>query len=80
MPANKHGCDVSEIMHNARQQGVNLKEISVFYEGLTQIEKQDLVAQDLLKVDNGDTVIASFTDSGELLFSEKVKGVHYLAA
>lgn len=80
MPINQHGCDVDEIVHNAREQGVNFKEISVIYEGLTVDEKDSFLALDLLKVDNGDIVIASFTEDGKLLLPEKVKSVYYLGA
>lgn len=72
--------DIEEIKRNAYAQGVDLREIAVFYEGLTPEEKNLMMAQDLITHDNGDTVIAKFTEDGEVLFSGKVKGIHYLAA
>ena len=72
--------DIREVKENAEKQGINLSEIALIYVGLTSDEKALLLELNLLKYENDDTVIATFTKSGDALFSEKIKGAHYLAA
>jgi hypothetical protein len=72
--------DIETIKKNASEQGVPLSEIAVFYDGLTDDEKDLMREQNLITHNNGDIVIAKFTASGEALFPEKIKGVHYLGA
>jgi hypothetical protein len=73
-------CDIEEVKRNAYAQGVPLSEIAIFYDGLTDDEKDLMREQNLITQINGGIVIAKFTASGEALFSEKIKGVHYLGA
>jgi hypothetical protein len=73
-------CDIEEIKRNACAQGVPLSEIAIFYDGLTDDEKDLMREQNLITHENGSVVIARFTTSGEVLFPEKVKGVHHLGA
>jgi len=72
--------DINLIKQNAAAQGIALNHMAILYVGLNDEEKARLRALDLLKYDGGNTVIASFTESGDALFSQKIKGVHYLAA
>jgi hypothetical protein len=72
--------DIDAIKRNAVEQGVPLSEIAIFYDGLTDNEKDLMREQNLITHDNGRIVIAKFTASGEALFSEKAEGVHYLGA
>lgn len=73
-------CDIEEVKRNAYAQGVALSEIAIFYDGLTDDEKDLMREQNLITHENGGSVIARFAEGGEALFPEKITGVHYLAA
>lgn len=72
--------DIESVKQNAKAQDIVLQRIAILYDGLTDDEKDTLRALDLLKVENGSTVIGAFTDCGDALFPQKITGVHYLAA
>lgn len=72
--------DIEAIKRNATEQGVPLSEIAIFYEGLTEYEKDFMREQNLITNENGKTVIAKFTATGDALFPEKITGVYTLAA
>jgi hypothetical protein len=72
--------DVDLVKQNALAQGIALQEIAILYVGLNEDEKQVLRALNLLRIESGDTVIATFTNDGDALFPKKITGVHYLAA
>jgi hypothetical protein len=72
--------NIEEIKKNAIAQGVVLQEIAILYVGLNDQEKTLLKALNLLKLETGNTVIATFTQAGDALFPEKITGVQYLAA
>ena len=80
MASNSFGVDIDLIKQNALAEGIALREIAIIYAGLTSQEKNLMQQQHLVKSDNGNTVLATFTDSGVALFPEKITGVHYLAA
>lgn len=80
MTDNESHVNIEAVKRNAAAQGIVLQEIAIFYAGLTDAEKSLMQEQNLLKQDNGNIVIATFTNSGEALFPEKIKGVHYLGA
>jgi hypothetical protein len=72
--------DVEAVKRNAAEQGVRLSEVAIFYDGLTDDEKDFMREQNLITHDNGGSVIAKFTNAGEALFQQKIKGFHSLAA
>jgi hypothetical protein len=72
--------DVDAIKGNAAAQGVPLSAIAIFYNGLTDDEKDLMREQNLLTHENGGSVIAKFTNRGDVLFPEKATGVYSLAA
>jgi len=72
--------DVETVKRNAAEQGVELSSIAIFYDGLTEDEKDLMREQNLITQDNGSIVIARFTNAGEALFQQKIKGFHSLAA
>lgn len=72
--------DIETVKKNAKAQGIVLQQIAILYDGLTDEEKNALRALHLLKSESGSSAIAAFSDCGDALFPEKIKGVHYLAA
>jgi hypothetical protein len=73
-------CDIEEVKRNAYAQGVALSEIAIFYDGLTDDEKDLMREQNLITHENGASVIARFAEGGEALFPQKITGVHCLGA
>jgi hypothetical protein len=57
-----------------------LSEITIFYDGLTDDEKDFMREQNLITRTNGSIVVAKFTDAGEALFPQKITEVYSLAA
>ena len=80
VPNDESAIDVEAVKRNAAEQGIALREIAIFYTGLTSTEKLVMQERNLLKYESGDTDVAEFTDSGEALFCEKITGFHYLGA
>ena len=76
----KNVVDIGLIKRNAEAQGIALQEIALLYVGLTEEEKEILKSINLLKYEAGNAVMATFTDTGDALFPEKITGAHYLAA
>lgn len=72
--------DIDLVKKNAIAQGIELQRIAILYVGLDETEKKVLKALNLLKTENGNTVIATFTTDGDALFREKITGTYYLAA
>lgn len=72
--------EIEDVKRNAAEQGVPLSGIAIFYDGLTDDEKDFMREQNLITHDNGSSVVARFTNTGEALFHEKIKGFHSLAA
>lgn len=72
--------DIDLVKKNAIAQGIALQQIAIVYVGLDETEKDALKAFDLLKGENGNTVIATFTAEGDALFREKITGTYYLTA
>jgi hypothetical protein len=72
--------DIETVKMNAILQGIALQEITILYVGLDESEKSRLRALEVLKYESGNTAIATFTESGDALFPEKITGVTYLAA
>jgi hypothetical protein len=57
-----------------------LSEIAIFYSELSDNEKDFMRERNLITNDNGNIVIAKFTNDGEALFPNKIKGVYSLSA
>ena len=74
------GIDIEAIKRNAKSQGIVLQQIALLYAGLSDDEKSQLRALNLLKIEAGNTTIATFDDAGDALFPEKITGAEYLAA
>jgi len=72
--------DIELVKQNAKAQGIALQHVAILYVGLTEEEKSLFKALNLLKIDNGNSVLATFTDDGQALFREKITGVQFLAA
>jgi len=72
--------DIEAVKKNATEQGVLLSEIAIFYNGLTDDEKDLMREQNLITHENGGSVIARFTKGGEAMFPQKITGAHCLAA
>lgn len=69
-----------EVIKNAKEQGVDLQEIAIFYEGLTDEEIKLLGNHQLITHTSGSTTIAKFPKSGLPIIQSKATGVHYLGA
>ena len=72
--------DIETVKRNAAEQGVPLSEIAIFYDGLTDDEKDFMREHNLITHSNGSIVTAKFTNGGEALFPDKIKGVYSLSA
>jgi hypothetical protein len=72
--------DIDLVKRNAIAQGIALQQIAILYVGLDETEKNGLKALKLLKTENANTVVATFTTDGDPLFREKITGTYYLAA
>lgn len=72
--------DFDVIRRNAAEQGVSLAEIAVFYEKLDEDEIAVLEGMGLVSYKNGTSIVGRFTKSGEVLFPNKVVGIHSLGA
>jgi hypothetical protein len=77
---NSHGVDFDQVIENADKQGIDLAEISLFYEGLTDSEIFELKRHGLFKHQTGLCIIGKFNKEGIPLFPEKVTAVYSLSA
>ncbi|MNC97274.1 hypothetical protein D3C83_148870 [compost metagenome] len=77
---NPHGVDFEKIIKNAELQDVNLEEITLFYEGLTDAELLELRRHGLLTSETGRCVMAKFNKEGIALFPDKVTAAYSLGA
>jgi hypothetical protein len=73
--------DFDEIRRNAKNEGISLSEITIFYQHLTEAEftamdKAGLIAQRHSR----DKVAARFAPDGSVMFPEKSVSIFYLAA
>jgi hypothetical protein len=75
---NPHGVDFDQIVANATEQGIDLSEIAVFYEGLTEEELFELKRHNLFTDQSKRCVIGKFNKEGLALFPDKVTGVYSL--
>jgi hypothetical protein len=78
--ANPHGVDFDQVIKNAEKQGIDLAEILLFYEGLTDDEIFELKRHNLFKDQSERCIIGKFTKEGLPLFPDKVTGVYSLSA
>jgi len=76
--ANPHGVDFEQIVRNAEIQGIDLSEIALFYEGLTDDEHSELKRHGLFAHHTNHCVIGKFNKEGIPLFPDKVSGVYSL--
>jgi hypothetical protein len=74
--------DFAAVRANADKQGIDLQEIAICYENLTEEEARVLTTRNLIGKDLGraGAVLGKFTSSGEALFPDKAVGVLYLGA
>jgi hypothetical protein len=77
--ANPHGVDFDQIVKNAEKQGIDLAEIALFYEGLTDWELLELKRHDLFVDQSNRCTIGKFNKEGIPLFPDKVTGVYSLS-
>lgn len=77
---NPHGVDFDQIVENAAKQGIDLSEIAIFYEGLTEAELFELKRHNLITDQSRRCVIGKFNKEGIALFPDKVTGVHSLSS
>lgn len=77
---NRHGVDFDQIVRNATEQGIDLSEIALFYEGLTDEELSELKRHHLFVRQSNACVIGRFNKEGIPFFPKKVTGVYSLSA
>jgi hypothetical protein len=74
------GVNVEQVKRNAIKDGISLSQIAIFYKELTESEKATMREQNLIASESESGVIGRFTQSGDVLFHDKVDGFHYLGA
>ncbi len=72
--------DIEQIKQNALAKGIALGQSAIVYKDLTDGEKAVMQGHNLITDDSADSVIARFTESGEILFKEKARSVLHLSA
>ena len=77
---NIHGVDFVLIVKNAEKQGIDLSEIALFYEGLTDEELNELSRRNLVTEITSKCVIGRFDKEGIPHFPNKVTSVYSLGA
>jgi hypothetical protein len=78
--ANPHGVDFDQVIANAEKQGIDLAEIALFYQELTDWELSELKRHDLFVNQSDLYTIGKFNKEGVPLFPDKVAGVYSLSA
>ena len=75
------GIDFAEVMRNAKEQGIDLQEITIKYENLTP-DELDVLASSQIIVSQlpGGGLLAKFPKNGEPLFPNRATDVLYLGA
>jgi hypothetical protein len=73
-------CNIDEVKANALAQGIALSEIAIIYRDLTASEKVIMRENDLITHESEDSVIGRFSQDGEALFKDKVRGVLHIGA
>jgi len=76
---NQYGVDFHKIVENAAKQGIDLAEISLFYEGLTEWEISELKRHRLFIDQTNRCVIGKFNKEGIAFFPDKVSSVYSLS-
>jgi hypothetical protein len=77
---NRHGVDCAEIVRNADTQGIDVNEITLFYEGLSHEELTELKQHNLVAGETAQCVLGRFNKEGLPLFPDNVTGVYSLGA
>ena len=72
--------NLDEIRRNAKEQGIEIGEIALLYSDLDESEIRILEGMNLIARKSEIGVIGKFLANGEVMFPEKVTGVHYLGA
>jgi hypothetical protein len=75
------GIDFAEVMRNAKEQGIDLQEITIQYENLMPDELDALASSQIIVSQlPGGGLLAKFPENGEPLFPHRATGVIYLGA
>jgi hypothetical protein len=77
---NRYGVDLAETIRNAELEGIDLRELTLFYTGLTEDEKEELSRRNLLVEDTKARTIAKLNSEGIALFPDKVSEIYCLGA
>jgi hypothetical protein len=77
---NRHGVDFAEIVKNAADQGIDLNEITLIYEDVSDEELIALQSHNLVATRTARCVLGKFNKEGLALFPDKVTGVYSLSA
>jgi hypothetical protein len=73
--------DFRAVRATADHDGIDLQEVAIHYENLTEEEMKLLRARNLVGKELGPgSILGKFTSSGEALFEDKATGVLYLGA
>jgi hypothetical protein len=72
--------DFKKVIKNAQDQGIDLQEIAIQYEDLTDEEINLLGNHQVITNNSGSTVLAKFPLEGMPILQTKAKYVHYLGA
>jgi hypothetical protein len=76
---NPYGVDFQQVVENAATQGIDLAEIALFYEGLTEWEILELKRHKLFIDQTSRCVIGKLNKEGIALFPDKVSSVYSLS-
>lgn len=72
--------DFKAIMKNAKEQGVDIQQIAIHYEGLTVEEIEMLGNHQVITHNSGTVVLAKFPEEGMPILQSKATSVFYLGA
>ena len=77
---NSFGIDIEQVLREANKQKINFREITLFYEGLSDSEIKVLRDRNLFKDNSKIVVFGQIDDTGKVYFPDKIADVHYLGA
>lgn len=80
MQNESHSFDLEKVMQNAREQHIELQQIALIYENLTDNEIAQMEAACLVRSRSGGQVLGTFTADGAAIFADKIVSALYLAA